>query len=99
MDVLLAHHYLLVVCDLEHLHVVVMGNDQQSSAVILETDVIDPSAQAIDREHHLIHGVNILERPIVGVLLDLGLDDERVLGVAEAAGDDLDGEVCGADGE
>ena len=52
--------------------------------------MIDPTAQTVDREEYLIHGVNILERSFVDVILDLGLDDERIFRVAEAAGDDLD---------
>lgn len=97
MNVLLAHHYFLSVCDLEHLHVVVMRNDQQCGAVALEADVIDPSAQVINREQHFIHGVNILKRSVVLIIFNLGFNDERIFGVAEAAGDDLDREISRSD--
>lgn len=99
LNVLLSYYYFLVLRDIEHLDVVVMRNHQQGSAVILEAYVIDPSAQAVDREQYFIHGVNVFERPLIGVIFHLGLDNKRVLGVAEAAGDNLNGEVSGADGE
>lgn len=99
LDVLLTHHYFLVVCNIEHLNVVVMRNDQQGSAVILETNVIYPSTQAVDRKQYLIHGVDVLERSIVDVILHLGLNDKWIFGVAEAAGDDFDREISRPDGE
>lgn len=69
---------------------VVMRNDQQCGAVALETNVIDPSAQAIDGKQHFIHGVNTLELSVIVVILNLRLNDERIFRVAETAGDDFD---------